>query len=151
VSIGRVGSQWHVALGRRTPAPTQLGRYLDFLFTEGTVRLHPGPSDAPAAYWIQPPPDRRLSSYPFATPLRLKPAAQGWTASVPPLQPSRGLRLIFESAEDGTRSAFIREDSRNYAGGRRFSVTQTGDLIRLTDPRGPSRSLSARLIGKRLG
>lgn len=149
VNLTRNGSQWRVTVGTSAPAPMQTGRFLDFRFQEGVVRLAAKPSRAPEAYWIQPG-QEPLVSYPFATPLRFRSMGRGWTILVQPLQPPSDLRLTIERSADGTESAYIRESGRNYAGGRRFRVERTDARITLTNLRDPANVLSGILNGDRL-
>lgn len=130
VSLTRIGSQWRVTAGRSASAPAavQAGRFLDFRFEEGVVRLAAKPSRAPEAYWIQPR-QEPLVSYPFATPLRFRSIGRSWTALVQPLQPPGDLRLTIERSAAGAQFAYIRESGRNYAGGRRFRVAPGEPMI----------------------
>lgn len=143
------GSLSRVTVGASAPTPVQAGRFLDFRFDEGVVRLAAKRSRVPEAYWIQPR-QNPLASNPFATPLRLRPIGRGWTASVQPLQAPSDLRLTIERSAEGTQSAYIREAGRNYAGGRRFRVERKGARIMLTNSRDSANVLSGTLNGDRL-
>ncbi len=110
VTLHQQDGTWTAALAGQSVQGTANDEWIWFTFDDGSLRVRPRESGAPAAFWIQPP--RMANHTPYATPVRLHREAGSWHGEVTPLADEFTLYLSVTDTPDG-QDVFIRNPDRN--------------------------------------